>query len=132
MMKIKTVGDSYALLVGRPDPGENGFLSLRVAGERTAKILYLNGRGFPCADGVFRLPVTAFCTGSNRLSLALADGGAIPCEGIRLTGGLFSPEGATVADVIAACDARFARLAASLEQLAVRVKALEDDSGILP
>ena len=35
-------------------------------------------------------------------------------------------------DVIAACDARFALLTASLEKLTARVKALEDDSGILP
>ena len=132
MMKIKAVGDSYALLVGHPDPGEDGFLSLRVADGRTVRTLLLNGRGFSASGDRFRLPVTAFRTGSNRLALALENGTVIPCEGIRLTGGLFSPEGATVPDVIAACDARFARLAASLEQLAARVKALEDDSGILP
>lgn len=131
-MKIKTIGDSYALLVGRPDPGEGGFLTLRAEGEGAFASLSVNGRTFSPSGAVFRIPVTAFATGSNRLSLTRSDRTAIPCEGIRLTGGLFSPEGATVADVIAACDARFARLAASLDKLAARVKALEDDFGILP
>lgn len=132
MMKIKTVGDSYALLVGRPDPGEGGFVSLRFGSECAFASVSVNGRRFAPSGAVFRIPVTAFRTGSNRLSLVRADGTEIPCEGIRLTGGLFSPEGATVADVIAACDARFALLTASLEKLTARVKALEDDSGILP
>lgn len=131
-MKIKLVGESYALLSGRSDPGENGYLSLRVSGEEKVGALSVNGRAFPATGEVFRVPVTAFAVGENRIALRLTDGRAVPSEGIRLTGGLFSPAGAKTEEIVAACDKRFASLSASLAGLAARVKALEDESGILP
>lgn len=132
MMKIKIIGDSYALLSGGYDPGESGALTFRLpeAGEITA--LTVNGRAYPATGAVCRVPVTAFQTGSNRLSLRRADGRVIPAEGVRLTGGLFSPEGASVPDLIAACDKRFAALDRAIASLTSRVKNLEEDSGILP
>ena len=132
MMKIKPVGDSYALLSGGNDPGENGYLSLRVVGEGKVCALSVNGRAFHMTGDVVRVPVTAFKTGSNRLSVRLTDGGTIPAEGVRLTGGLFSPEGASVPDVIAACDKRFSALSRRIADLTERVKTLEEDTGILP
>lgn len=132
MLKIKIIGDSYALISGNGDPGENGFLPLRLNGERTVGTLFLNGRAFPVSDGVCRVPVTAFQTGSNRVALRLSDGKTVPSEGIRLTGGLFSPAGAAIGDVIAACDKRFAALDAKIKELAARVGSLEEESGILP
>ncbi|MBP5611102.1 MAG: hypothetical protein J6X72_07205 [Clostridia bacterium] len=131
MMKIKTVGDSYALISGAADPGENGRIPLRVAGEGIAA-LSVNGRGFPLIDGVARVPVTAFATGSNRISLRKADGRTVPCAGIRLTGGLFSPERAEIGDVVAACDKRFSALDAAVKELTARVRSLEEEFGILP
>ena len=130
MVKIKLVGARYGLLEGSADPGERGYVRFRA--EEAVASLSVNGRAFGFSDEACRVPVTAFRIGSNRLSLRLRDGRTVPCEGIRLTGGLYSPEGATVADVIAACDRRFAILTASLSALSSRVKALEDDSGILP
>ena len=131
-MKIKMIGDSYALLVGGADPGEGGFVSLRVPGDARVSRIAVNGRSFPVAGEVCRLPVTAFATGPNRIALGCQNGKTIPCEGIRLTGGLFSPEGASLSDVIAAFDRRFSLLFASLEKLSARVETLENDSGILP
>ena len=131
-MKIKIIGDSYALISGKSDPGENGFLSLNISGETTVGTLSVNGRAFPVSDGVCRVPVTAFQTGSNRISLRCPDGKTVPSEGIRLTSGLFSAAGAAIGDVIAACDKRFAALDASVKGLAARVKSLEEDFGILP
>ena len=131
MMKIKVIGDSYALISGS-DPGENGFLSLRVNGEESVATILVNGRAFPVSDGVCRVPVTAFLTGCNRLALRLPDGRSVPSEGIRLTGGIFSAAGAEIGDVIAACDKRFAAIEGRQKELAARVKALEEDFGILP
>ena len=132
MLKIKIIGDSYALISGKSDPGENGFLPLRLNGERTVGTLFLNGRAFPVSDGVCRVPVTAFQTGSNRVALRLSDGKTVPSEGIRLTGGLFSPAGAELSDVIAAFDSRFAEFARAQAELSARVTDLENDFGILP
>ena len=132
MMKIKPVGDSYALLSGGNDPGENGYLSLRVVGEGKVGALSVNGRAFHMTGDVVRVPVTAFSVGENRVALRLPDGRTVPSEGIRLTGGLFSPAGAKTEEIVAACDKRFASIAASLAGLAARVKALEEESGILP
>ncbi|MBO4283258.1 MAG: hypothetical protein J5958_01420 [Clostridia bacterium] len=130
-MKIKIIGDSYALISGN-DPGENGFLPLRLLGEEPVSTLTVNGRAFPVSDGVCRVPVTAFLTGSNRIALRLSDGRAVSSEGIRLTGGVFSAAGAELGDVIAACDKRFAAVDARQRELAARVKALKEDFGILP
>lgn len=132
MMKLKVIGDSYALFSGGGESGEGGILSLRVVGDESIVALAVNGRAFPVHGAVSSVPVTAFQTGSNRISLHRADGRVIPAESIRLTGGLFYPEGAGVGDVIAACDKRFAALDASLRALAARVQALEEDTGILP
>ena len=131
-MKIKPVGDSYALLSGGNDPGENGYLSLRVVGEGKVGALSVNGRAFHMTGDVVRVPVTAFSVGENRVALRLPDGRTVPSEGIRLTGGLFSPAGVKTEEIVAACDKRFASIAASLAGLAARVKALEEESGILP
>ena len=132
MLKIKIIGDSYALISGNGDPGENGFLSFRMNREGVVATLSVNGRAFPVSDGVCRVPVTAFLTGSNRIVLRRSDGRVVPSEGVRLTGGLFSPAGAKTEEVIAACDKRFAALDAKIEGLAARVKSLEEDFGILP
>ena len=129
-MKSKPVGDSYALLSGGADTGENGTVSITLPVGIAA--VSVNGRAFPAAGSVCRLPVTAFKTGVNRLTLRRADGKSIPSEGIRLTGGLFSPAGAELSDLIAAFDSRFAELAGSIASLSARVKNLEDDTGILP
>lgn len=131
-MKIKIIGDSYALVSGKSEPGENGRLSLCVAGEENVASLSVNGRGFPVSGRVARVPVTAFATGSNRISLRRSDGRTVPCAGIRLTGGLFSPERAEIGDVIAACDKRFSALDAAVKELTARVKSLEEEFGILP
>ena len=64
--------------------------------------------------------------------ISQTDGKPIPSEAIRLTGGLFSPAGADLPDLIAAFDARFAELAGVIASLSARVKNLEDDTGILP
>ena len=129
-MKSKPVGDSYALLSGGADTGENGTVSITLPVGIAA--VSVNGRAFPASGSVCRLPVTAFKTGVNRLTLRRADGKSIPSEGIRLTGGLFSPAGAELSDLIAAFDSRFAELAGSIASLSARVKNLEDDTGILP
>ena len=131
-MKIRIIGDSYALVSGNGDPAESGFLSLRLCGEGTVGSLSVNGRAFPVSESVCRVPVTAFVTGAIRISLRRVDGWTIPSEGIRLTGGIFSPAGAEIGDVVAACDKRLSALAASLAALSARVKALEEESGILP
>ena len=132
MLKVKFIGDSYALLSGGCDPGESGMLAFRLpAGESVASLL-VNGSAYSASGAVCRVPVTAFKTGSNRLSVRLTDGGTIPAEGVRLTGGLFSPEGASVPDVIAACDKRFSALSRRIADLTERVKTLEEDTGILP
>ena len=130
MLKVKMVGDSYALLTGGADTGENGTVGLSLpAGIAAVRV---NGRSFPAANAVAFVPVTAFKIGVNRLTLRRADGKNIPSEGVRLTGGLFSPAGAELPDLIAAFDRRFAELSESLADLAARVKNLEDDTGILP
>ena len=130
MLKTKLVGDSYALLTGGADTGENGTVELSLPSGITA--VAVNGRAFPAAGSVCRMPVTAFKTGVNRLTLRRTDGKPIPSEAIRLTGGLFSPAGADLPDLIAAFDARFAELAGVIASLSARVKNLEDDTGILP
>ena len=80
MMKIKPVGDSYALLSGGNDPGENGYLSLRVVGEGKVGALSVNGRAFHMTGDVVRVPVTAFSVGENRVALRLPDGRTVPSE----------------------------------------------------
>ena len=132
MLKVKFIGDSYALLSGGCDPGEAGMLTFRLPEGESVASLLVNGSSYPAAGAVCRVPVTAFKTGSNRLSVRLTDGGTVPAEGVRLTGGLFSPEGAGVPDVIAACDKRFAAFASAFADLTARVKTLEEDTGILP
>ncbi len=132
MMKIKFVGDSYALLSGGCDPGEAGHLTFRLPAGETVASLAVNGSAYPASGVVCRVPVTAFRTGSNRLSVRLTDGRTVPAEGVRLTGGLFSPEGASVPDVIAACDRRFAALESRIAALTERIGTLEEDTGILP
>ena len=93
-MKIKVIGDSYALFSGGGDSCEGGNLSIRVSGGGPITALSVNGRAFSVRGEVATVPVTAFTTGSNRISLRRADGRVIPAEGLRLTGGLFYPEGA--------------------------------------
>lgn len=132
MLKIKFIGDSYALLFGGCDPGDGGMLTFRLPAGESVATLVVNGSAYPAAGVICRVPVTAFKTGSNRLSVRLTDGRTVPAEGIRLTGGLFSPEGAGVPDVIAACDKRFAALEKRIADLTERVKTLEEDTGILP
>ena len=132
MMKLEIIGDSYALISGNGEPGEDGTLTLHLNREDRIASLSVNGRSYPVSGKVFRVPVTAFATGPNRLALRFADGRVVPSEGIRLTGGIFFPQGAGIADVIAACDKRFAALDAALIKLAARVRSLEEDSGILP
>ena len=132
MLKVKIVGDSYALLSGGADAAEGGTVALRLPSVGTVASVLVNGRAFSASNAVCRLPVTAFQTGVNRLALRREDGSTLPAEGIRLTGGLFSPAGAELSDLIAAFDRRFAELARATADLAARVKTLEDDSGILP
>ena len=131
-MKIKTVGDSYAFIKGETDAGQNGMLSLGIGGDGTVGTVSVNGRAFAVRGSVCSVPVTAFKTGSNRVVLRRQNGRTIPCAGIRLTGGLFSPEKPSTEDVVAVCDGRFAALYAAFSALEKRVKALEDDFGIFP
>jgi len=132
MLKYKIVGDSFALLVGGGEPGDNGFLRLGFSADARIESVIVNGLAFPGSGPTLRVPITAFAIGVNRIALRRTDGTTVPAEGIRLTGGLFVPDGAKIEDVVAVCDKRFAALDASLKELAARVGALEDESGILP
>ena len=132
MLKVKIVGDSFALLSGGSETGEGGAIALSLPAGDTVASVSVNGRAFPVSGGVARLSVTAFRTGVNRIALRREDGRTLPAEGIRLTGGLFSPAGAELSDVIAAFDSRFAEFARAQAELSARVTDLENDFGILP
>ena len=132
MLKVKIVGDSFALLSGGSETGEGGAIALSLPAGDAVAAVSVNGRAFPASGSVCRLPVTAFKTGVNRIALRRKDGRTLPAEGIRLTGGLFSPVGAELADVITAFDKRFAELATAQAELSARVTDLENDTGILP
>ena len=97
MLKIKLVGDSYALLTGGADTGENGTVELSLPSGIAA--VAVNGRAFPAAGSVCRLPVTAFKTGVNRLSLRRADGKTILQIAGKLAGKTFSGSGGVLSAV---------------------------------
>ena len=132
MLKYKIVGESFALLAGKGEAGENGFLTLGFPADVPIVSAKVNGCSYPTIGTTLRVPVTAFAVGVNRIALRLADGKTVPAEGIRLTGGLFVPEGAKIEDVVSALDKRLAAFGTALEKLSARLGALEEESGILP
>ena len=82
MLKVKIVGDSFALLSGGSETGEGGAIALSLpAGDAVASVT-VNGRAFPAAGPILRLPVTAFKTGVNRIALRRKDGRTLPAEGM--------------------------------------------------
>ena len=129
-MKYKLIGKSYAILSGDPTPGEGGILTLSVKDGEGIAAIRINGKSFPLNEKVCAVPETAFVTGPNRVSLSRSDGAAIPAEGIRLTGGLFCPEGTGTEDLIRAFDRRIEGLEKTVASLSSRLASLSDDSGL--
>ena len=129
-MKYKLIGSSYAILSGEPDPGEGGILTLGFQGGEGIAAICLGGRSFPVTGKVCPIPETAFVTGPNRVSLSRSDGSTIPAEGIRLTGGLFCPEGAGTEDLIRAFDRRIDGLEKRIASLSSQFNRLSLESGL--